>query len=393
MNDAPDVVEEFLLFGRAPRAREGVAGVAGEAAGEVSARGRLVRAGHAYLVAVVELRHAARREDEGVREFRASDGRASLAHEAPVVVAADERDQKAGVRVEVILRERLRDLLDVLAFAEGAARGVEKGEVEERIEAGVNAVEASDSSLIKRDVDGVAVFDLAEDSEVRVLAFDCRSPVAPEVVGDVLPGILAYAVNAGRADPPERVLYEIAAHLLVVLIEVGQEIQEPALQRLATALLLGVWVVEHPCLEDVLEVVCARAVVPSGRRAVVNPRVIRARVIANLVLYYFNAELVCVVNEVAQLRERAEVLLDSVEVNRAVAVEARGRCALLLLYLVGVVDVVVPGREPDCCDAQLFEVRQVVDDALEVAAVVVELVRAVVESVRLRRVVVRRVAV
>src|SRR5437763_681788 len=196
MNDAPDVVEEFLLFGRAPRAREGVAGVAGEAAGEVSARGRLVRAGHAYLVAVVELRHAARREDEGVREFRASDGRAPLAHEAPVVVAADERDEQAGVRVEVILRERLRDLL-------------------------------------------------------------------------------------------------------VVLIEVGQEIQEPSLQRLATALLLGVWVVEHPCLEEVLEVVCARAVIPSGRRAVVNPRMIRARVIANLVLYYFNAELVCVVNEFA----------------------------------------------------------------------------------------------
>src|SRR5436305_6469637 len=192
MNDAPDVVEEFLLFGRAPRVCEGVAAVAREAAGEVRARGRLARPGHAYLVAVVELRHAARRADEGVREVRASDGRASLAHEAPVVVAADERDEKAGVRVEVILGERLRDLLDVLAFAEGAARGVENGEVEERVEAGVYAVEATDSALIKRDVDGVAVLDLAEDAEVRVLALDCSTPVAPEVVRDVLPRVLAY---------------------------------------------------------------------------------------------------------------------------------------------------------------------------------------------------------
>src|SRR2546423_614881 len=88
---------------------------------------------------------------------------------------------------------------------------------------------------------------------------------------------------------------------------------------------------------------------------------------------------------VAPIRERAEVLFDSVEVNRAVAVEACGRSALLLLDLVGVVDVVVPGREPDGCDAQLFQVRQVVDDSLKVAAVVVELVRAVVESARLRR--------
>src|SRR5205085_557259 len=196
MNDAPDVVEEFLLFGRAPRAREGVAGVAGEAAGEVSARGRFVRAGHADLVAVVELRHAARREDEGVREFRARHARASLAHEAPVVVAADERDEQPRICVEIIFRERLRDLFDVLAFAEGAARGVEDGEVEERIEAAVYAVEATDSALIKRDVDGVAVLDLAEDAEVRVLALDCSSPVAPEVVRDVLPSVLAYAVNA-----------------------------------------------------------------------------------------------------------------------------------------------------------------------------------------------------
>src|ERR671930_11752 len=55
------------------------------------------------------------------------------------------------------------------------------------------------------------------------------------------------------------------------------------------------------------------------------------------------------VNEFAQLFERAEVLLDSVEVYGPIALEA--------------------------------------------AAVIVELVRAVVESARLRRVVVRRVAV
>src|SRR5436305_12528162 len=92
MSDAPYVIEEFLLFGRAPLAREGVARVTREAAGEVFARGRLVRPGHADLVAVVKLRHAARRQDEGVCEFRSRDGRAALAHEAPVVVAADERD-------------------------------------------------------------------------------------------------------------------------------------------------------------------------------------------------------------------------------------------------------------------------------------------------------------
>src|SRR5436305_7194542 len=235
---------------------------------------------------------------------------ASLTHEAPVVVAADERDQKAGVRVEIIFRERLRDFLDALAFAEGAARGVEDGEVEERVEAAVNAVEATDSALIEGDVDGVAVLDLAEDSEVRVLGTDGGSPVAPEVVGDVLPSVLAYAVNAGRADPPERVLYEVAAHLLVVLVEVGQEVEEPALHRLATALLLGVRVVEHPGLEDVLEVVGARAVVPRRRRAVVNPRVIRAGVVTHLVFDDFDSELVRVVHEFAPLRERAEMLLD-----------------------------------------------------------------------------------
>ena len=88
------------------------------------------------------------------------------------------------------------------------------------------------------------------------------------------------------------------------------------------------------------------------------------------------------VHQLAQRREVAEVLLDRVEVHGAVAVVVGDRLAVVGLALVQVVDVVVPGVEPERGDAEVLQVRQALDHAAQVAAVVVAALRAVEEALR-----------
>ena len=64
------------------------------------------------------------------------------------------------------------------------------------------------------------------------------------------------------------------------------------------------------------------------------------------------------------------------------------RFLFLQLDLVESIVIVVPGRQPDRGDAEFFQVRQAIDNALKIATVIVELVLAIVDAARLRRIVV-----
>src|SRR6185295_16748406 len=105
--------------------------------------------------------------------------------------------------------------------------------------------------------------------------------------------------------------------------------------------------------------------------------VIRPGMICYLILNYLDAEPVRRINQLSQLRERAEVLFDFIEVHRAVAVIIRDRpprCAgsvRILLALIQVIDIVIPGREPDRSDAKIFEIREVINDSLKITSMIV----------------------
>ena len=73
--------------------------------------------------------------------------------------------------------------------------------------------------------------------------------------------------------------------------------------------------------------------------------------------------------------------------------KARARFPFFVLDLIRAVVVVVPGCEPERGYAKFLQVREAVNYSLEVAAVIVELVFAVIDSARLRRIVVTRVAI
>ena len=70
-------------------------------------------------------------------------------------------------------------------------------------------------------------------------------------------------------------------------------------------------------------------------------------VVRNLVLDDFDAQLVGIVHQLAQLRQIAEMLLHAVEINRAVAVVVRNRLVVVTLAFVQMVHVVVDRRQPE----------------------------------------------
>ena len=92
-------------------------------------------------------------------------------------------------------------------------------------------------------------------------------------------------------------------------------------------------------------------------------------------------------DQLAQRREIAKAIFDRVVIDRVIAVIVSIR-APGLIATIHAVPVVVPRRQPQCSDAELFEIRQMVDDAAQVAA----MKRAwIVAIVCLRRCVSRRV--
>src|SRR5215213_6490136 len=99
---------------------------------------------------------------------------------------------------------------------------------------------------------------------------------------------------------------------------------------------------------------------------------VRTSVVDYLVLDDLHAEAMRRINQLAKLRMRAEVLLDNVRVLRVVTVKPGARVVFLQLDLIETIVVVVPRRQPDRRDAELVQIRQAVDHALKVAAVVIK---------------------
>ena len=85
-------------------------------------------------------------------------------------------------------------------------------------------------------------------------------------------------------------------------------------------------------------------------------------------------------DEFTQLRLRAEVFLDSVKILRVVTVKSGARFVFLQFDFVEAIVVVVPRCKPDGGDAEILLIREVIDHALKITAVVIKLVLAIVEA-------------
>ena len=175
----------------------------------------------------------------------------------------------------------------------------------------------------------VAILHFADNAKVWVLAFEGPGPFVPESIGHVLPRIHANPVHARRADPPERVLNQITRDFRIVLIEIGQEVQEPTFHGCLFQTLNRTRIVQHPGLKDIGQVVLLRAVEPGRRRRIIDPGMIRAGVIYHFVLDDLEVKFVRGCDELAQFCERAKVFFDCVEVLRIVTMKAGAGLAFL----------------------------------------------------------------
>src|ERR1044072_2111934 len=150
---------------------------------------------------------------------------------------------------------------------------------------------------------------------------------------------------------------------------------------------------QYPGLENVFEVICFRAVEPRRRGRILNPRMIWASVIDDLVLNDLDAHAMRGSDELFQFGERAEMFFNGIEILRVVTVKAGARLTFFQLDLVKAIVVVIPGREPDGGDAEVVSLWEAIAPALKIAAVIVELVVWIGEPARLRRIIIGPIAV
>src|SRR5437588_13093498 len=106
---------------------------------------------------------------------------------------------------------------------------------------------------------------------------------------------------------------------------------------------------------------CGRPVKPVIKRRVVEPEMMRADMIRNLILNNFQTERVRLLNQLAQGIHVAEVFFDTVIIYRAVTV-IRGVRTSGFVAAAYSVPILVPGREPDGADTHSIQVRQMLSD-------------------------------
>ena len=169
----------------------------------------------------------------------------------------------------------------------------------------------------------------------------------------------------------------------ILLRKVGQNVGEPAVKRAAVILFDGVRISDGRIVVISIDVARRRAVQPSGCRLRARPRMLGSHVVRHHVQQDLDSLLVGRSYELLKFRNRSEVIFNRIKIGGPVSVISLG----------GVV-VVEDGVKPQRRNAEVFQVRQVILNALEVTAVIclwrITIVGAWRRSVRH---IVRRVAV
>src|SRR3954469_19679558 len=103
----------------------------------------------------------------------------------------------------MIAREHLRDLPNGFPLRERTSDREEQGKVEERVDLRVHAVEACSTARKERHERRIAIVQLTDDRQLRVLALESLHPALPEGARHIRPRVLPDTVEAEDADPPE----------------------------------------------------------------------------------------------------------------------------------------------------------------------------------------------
>ena len=78
-----------------------------------------------------------------------------------------------------------------------------------------------------------------------------------------------------------------------------------------------------------------------------GPWMVRSCVVGHLILNHFDSVRMGFIHEFPQFLQVAKMLLDAVVVNSTVAVVVRDILVVVALFAVQVIDIVIPGIQPD----------------------------------------------
>src|SRR5579864_1107737 len=135
------------------------------------------------------------------------------------------------------------------------------------------------------------------------------------------------------------------------------------------------------------------SVEPGGRWGIGRPGMVGSGVVGDLVLNDLQAERVGGIDEPLKGGEVTEVLVDAIEVDGAVAVVIGDGLAVILFTFVQVIYVVVDRSDPESRDAEILEVREMLQYPLKIASVIVTGLAPIVQTARDGRIVVGWIAI
>ena len=361
-------IVEVVLLGVAAFGGEEVHVIVCPATAELTTPGAVatVLGSHKHLlVAEVGLRDAAKGGEKGGENLHlAYTLTADIAHTLGVVVGSKDHHVREVVVGEVV-REGIVDARHAFApagliLAHGVDEGIAQREVHDGGQMAVKAVLIGCATLPVGQLRHALCPALAHDVQARVLVHDGLTEARAGHLLVVGIGVDADAVEAAPLHPPDGELLEVLQHEGVIEVHVGHRGGKPAALLIVEVLRGGVWV--HVRGEaDVGAGVLGELMYPVVEGEVLHPPVGSAAVVGHEVSDNLDAEGMATADILAIEVVGAVAGVDVVVVGAGVTVET------------GVALVVeCEGRTPDGSDTEVAEIVEMVDDALDVAAMTAE---------------------
>ena len=147
-------------------------------------------------------------------------------------------------------------------------RRVPQWKIKVRVELCIDAVPTIVTADEKRRLRRIALEHFAHHPHLWILMVKRIREIANESSRQVLNRVLANAVNAGNAHPPQRILNFIARDFGLFLVHIRQVIAEPSIQSVAHFIAVRVRRQEHAVLKLFLHMVLGRAMKPITQRRI-----------------------------------------------------------------------------------------------------------------------------
>ncbi len=132
---------------------------------------------------------------------------------------------------------------------------------------------------------------------------------------------------------------------------------------------------------------------PSGLRRIRYPRMAGADVIRDLILNNLNTASMRLIHKFSQKREGAEMFFNAVVIHGTVTVVTCCGLATVDFMRIEPVRIVVDRGHPESGNPQRFEIRKMIDDSLEIAAMVKTRLASIEQTARNSGVIVRGIAI